>query len=73
MIVGEKEDFATVMSLSGHKDIRMLMHYSHTHEEAKKAAVDKLAERIISSAMDTYLDTKTEEPIKLTQVNTKEK
>ncbi len=53
LIVGEKEDFATVMSLSGHKDIRMLMHYSHTHEKEKKAAVDKLAERIRFSAMDT--------------------
>jgi hypothetical protein len=67
LIVGEKEDFATVMSLSGHKDIRMLMHYSHTHEEAKKAAVDKLAERIRFSAMDTS----DENAIKLAQGNIK--
>jgi len=65
LIVDEKEDFATVMSLSGHKDIRMLKHYSHTHEDAKKAAVDKLAKRINMSSMDTYLDTKEKEAIKL--------
>jgi len=65
LIVDEKEDFATVMSLSGHKDIRMLKHYSHTHEDAKKAAVDKLAKRINISSMDTYLDTKEKEAINL--------
>ncbi len=36
LIVEEKEDFATVMELSGHKDISMLKRYSHTREEAKK-------------------------------------
>jgi len=72
LIVDEKEDFATVMSLSGHKDIRMLMHYSHTHEEAKKAAVDKLAERIKQSAIATYLDTSGENAIKLGEGNIKE-
>lgn len=65
LIVDEKEDFATVMSLSGHKDIRMLKHYSHTHEDAKKAAVEKLAERIKLSTMDTYLDTSDKNAIKL--------
>lgn len=42
LIVNEKEDFATVMALSGHKDISMLKRYSHTQEEAKKAAIEKL-------------------------------
>ncbi len=65
LIVDEKEDFATVMSLSGHKDIRMLKHYSHTHEDAKKTAVEKLAERIKLSTMDTYLDTSDKNAIKL--------
>jgi len=37
-----KEDPATVMALSGHKDIRVLMRYSHTREDAKKAAIQKL-------------------------------
>ena len=58
LIVGEKEDFETVMSLSGHKDLRMLKRYSHTREEAKKAAIEKLENRIKSVGMDTYLDTK---------------
>jgi len=39
LIVGEKEDFATVMALSGHKDISMLKRYSHTQEQAKRAAI----------------------------------
>ena len=43
LIVDKKEDYATVMSLTGHRDIRMLQRYSHTREEAKKAAVDKLS------------------------------
>ena len=42
LIVNEKEDFATVMALSGHKDISMLKRYSHTHEEAKRIAVNKI-------------------------------
>lgn len=42
LIVGEKEDFATVMALSGHKDISMLKRYSHTREEAKRNAIRKL-------------------------------
>jgi len=46
LIVGEKEDFATVMSLSGHKDISMLKRYSHTQEQAKKAAIQKLGKHI---------------------------
>ncbi len=45
LIVGCKEDFATVMALSGHKDIKMLKRYSHTREEAKRAAVKKLDDR----------------------------
>ena len=58
LIVGEKEDFATVMELSGHKDIRMLQHYSHTKEEAKRSAVEKLKNGLNFEIMDTYLDTK---------------
>lgn len=46
LIVNEKEDFATVMALSGHKDISMLKRYSHTKEEAKKAAIYKLQKRM---------------------------
>ena len=42
LIVNEKEDFATVMALSGHKDISMLKRYSHTHEDAKRNAIKKL-------------------------------
>jgi len=42
LIVNEKEDFATVMALSGHKDISMLKRYSHTQEEAKRKAIRKL-------------------------------
>jgi len=45
LIVGCKEDFATVMALSGHKDIKMLKRYSHTREEAKQTAVQKLNNR----------------------------
>lgn len=63
LIVDEKEDFATVMSLSGHKDIRMLKHYSHTHENAKKAAVNKLTKGMDLPTMDTYLDTTDEKEI----------
>ncbi len=44
LIVNEKEDFATVMALSGHKDISMLKRYSHTQDEAKKNAISKLDE-----------------------------
>lgn len=46
LIVNEKEDFATVMALSGHKDISMLKRYSHTQEEAKKKAITKLEQRL---------------------------
>ena len=42
LIVREKEDYATVMAISGHKDIRMLQRYSHTNEDAKKKAINKL-------------------------------
>ncbi|TDI89741.1 MAG: site-specific integrase [Candidatus Dadabacteria bacterium] len=58
LIVNEKEDFATVMALSGHKDISMLKRYSHTQEEAKRAAIDKLGKHFEKSTIDTYLDTK---------------
>ena len=58
LIVGEKEDIATVMGLTGHKDIRMLQHYSHTHEDSKKLAVEKLNKGLNLEIMDTYLDTK---------------
>lgn len=46
LIVNEKEDYITVMNLSGHKTIRMLVRYSHTHEKAKKAAVGKLGKNL---------------------------
>ena len=42
LIVDHKEDFATVMALSGHKDISMLKRYSHTREEVKRMAINKL-------------------------------
>ncbi len=58
LIVKEKEDFATVMELSGHRDISMLKRYSHTREEAKKSAISKLGKHLNSPTMDTYLDTK---------------
>jgi len=58
LIVGEKEDFRTVIALSGHKDTSMLKRYSHTQEEAKKATIRKLENRLNWSGMDTYLDTK---------------
>jgi len=58
LIVGEKEDIATVMELTGYKDIRMLKRYSHTREEAKKAAIAKLGNRLKNVGMDTSLDTK---------------
>jgi integrase len=57
LIVGEKEDFATVMALTGHKDISMLKRYSHTQEEAKRAAIYKLRKYAKITTMDTYLDT----------------
>ncbi|HEX3034952.1 MAG TPA: site-specific integrase [Thermodesulfobacteriota bacterium] len=50
LIVGDKVDFATVMELTGHKDIRMLKRYTHTREEAKKAAIDKLGKRLSVSS-----------------------
>lgn len=59
LIVGEKEDFRTVMELSGHKDTSMLKRYSHTQKDAKKAAIEKLEIRLDLSGMDTYLDTET--------------
>ena len=58
LIVGEKEDFATVMALSGHKDISMLKRYSHTQDEAKRAAIQKLGKHVKITTMDTYMDTK---------------
>lgn len=36
LIVDEKEDYATVLALTGHKDISMLLRYSHTREEEKR-------------------------------------
>jgi len=61
LIVDEKEDYITVMGLSGHKDIRMLKQYSHTHEDAKKSAIEKLGKHIKNSPLDTYMDTKDNE------------
>lgn len=57
LIVGEKEDFVTVMELTGHKDMRMLKRYSHTRESAKRSAIDKLGNRLNLIVMDTPLDT----------------
>jgi integrase len=42
LLVDEGVDYATVMSLSGHKDIKMLLRYSHTSEAAKETAIRKL-------------------------------
>ena len=57
LIVGEKEDFVTVMELTGHKDMRMLKRYSHTKESAKRIAIDKLGNRLNQIVIDTPLDT----------------
>jgi len=46
------------MALSGHKDISMLKRYSHTQEDAKRSAIEKLGKYTEKSIMDTYLDTK---------------
>lgn len=61
LIVDEKEDFATVMALTGHKDISMLKRYSHTKEEAKKMAINKLGNRLKEDTLDTYMDTNTQD------------
>jgi len=58
LIVNEKEDFATVMALSGHKDISMLKRYSHTQEEAKKNAVNKLNSKLDILNDDLKLDSR---------------
>lgn len=58
LIVDEKEDFATVMALSGHKSMSMLKRDTHAKEEAKKNAIRKRSRHINASTMDTYLDTK---------------
>ncbi len=60
LIVGEKEDFATVMALSGHRDISMLKRYSHTQEEAKKAAIAKLEKSYLNQARKdlSFVETK---------------
>ncbi len=44
LIVDEKEDYVTVMALTGHKDISMLLRYSHTREEAKRSAINKISD-----------------------------
>lgn len=49
--MGEKEDFATVMALPGHKDIPILKRYSHTQEEAKRNAIAKLEIQRINHTM----------------------
>lgn len=46
LIVNEKEDFATVMALSCHKTMSMLKCYTHTQEESKRAAIEKLGKHI---------------------------
>ncbi len=45
------------MDLTGHKDIRMLKRYSHTREEVKKAAIEKLGKRLKRFSIDTSMDT----------------
>jgi len=40
------------MALSGHKDISMLKRYSHTREEAKKNAVQKLHTTLPTTNVD---------------------
>lgn len=57
LIVDEKEDYATVMALSGHRDITVLKRYSHTRESAKRSAVSKLGKRVKINNMDTSMDT----------------
>jgi hypothetical protein len=57
MIVDEKKDNATVMAISGHKDMRMLQRYSHTREEAKRLAIAKHGNRLKSALMDNRMDT----------------
>ena len=42
-ILTNREDYATVMALTGHKDISMLLRYSHTREEAKRSAINKIS------------------------------
>lgn len=56
LIVNEKEDFATVMALSGHKDISMLQRYSHTQEIAKKSAITKLENSTVKYDNDDNVD-----------------
>lgn len=40
------------MALSGHKDISMLKRYSHTREEAKRNAVQKLLTTLPNTKID---------------------
>jgi len=42
LMVNERVDFETVMSLSGHKSLTMLKRYTHTNKNAKKDAVKRL-------------------------------
>jgi len=56
LIVNEKEDFATVMALSGHKDISMLKRYSHTQEEEKKKAIKKLDSNLQDRSIENIND-----------------
>jgi len=46
LIVNERVDFETVMSLSGHKTLSMLKRYTHTNRKVKKEAVKKLEKYI---------------------------
>ena len=45
------------MSLSGHKDIKMLQRYTHTHQDSKRLAVEKLKNMVNIESIDTYIDT----------------
>jgi hypothetical protein len=46
------------MALTGHKDVSMLMRYSHTREEAKKSAIEKLGGKLKSYEISNVIHNK---------------
>jgi hypothetical protein len=48
----------TVMSIAGHVSQQMLAHYSHVRIEAKRKALDALADGVKTMGYDTNCDTK---------------
>ena len=46
LIVKENMDFKTVMTLTGHKDISVLKIYTHSNDDARLRAVEKLEKRV---------------------------